>query len=133
MTKAAQRMAAPPDLVTEATRKAGLIWLGIPGRDRAEPIWHHWVDGIAYVISSAERPLPELRDGALATVTVRSRTTGERLVSWLAEAGVVRPGSAEWEHVLPGLSAKRLNAKLAPAGESVLIRLARTGLLATLE
>jgi hypothetical protein len=143
MSDATERAAAPgnaaaatPDLVTEATRRSGLIWIGTPGQDGAEPVWHHWFDGAAYVITGgAERSLPGLCDSERATVTVRSRATGERLVTWLAAVDRVRPGSAEWDRVMPGLSAKRLNSvdgRLAPARwarESVLIRLTPTGQL----
>ncbi|MGQ0837224.1 hypothetical protein [Actinokineospora sp.] len=123
-----------PSLVAEATRTAGLVWIGTPGLPRAAPTWHHWHDGRAYVLAGgAEQPIRGLTDASRVTVTVHSKTTGERLVTWVGTVTTVQPGSPEWAEVIPTLHAKRLNApdgRLAPerwARESVLVRLDPTG------
>lgn len=125
-----------PGLVAEATRKSGLVWVTAPGDVRAHPTWHHWHDGAAYVIAGgAEQPLRGLAGAGQAAVTVRGKSTGGRLLTWVAEVGRVAPGSEEWDQVVPALHAKRLNAvdgRRAPARwarESVLIRLEPTGQL----
>ena len=96
-----------PTLVTEATRRAGVVWLSSPA---VEPtlVWHLWHDGAAYVVCGGdEQPLAPL--GPTATVTVRS-ASGARLVDWAAAVEVVEPGGERWAEVAPPLAAGRLNA-----------------------
>src|SRR5207249_3261313 len=70
-----------------------------------------------------------------AAVTVRSKTTGGRLLTWRAAVTRVAPGTEEWDRIVPELLAKRLNAPDGQqaaerwARESVLVRLAPTGVL----
>src|SRR6476620_9668090 len=65
----AQAMSAdfsePVDLIERATRKAGLIWIKVPGDPRAYPAWHHWHDGSAYVLNGGGRVVAADR-GAVA-------------------------------------------------------------------
>jgi len=96
-------------LVEEATRKAGIVWIAAPG-ERAWPAWHHWHDGADHVVTGGlEQPLPGLADGGLAEVTVPSKDTGGRLVTWVAAVSEVPPGGELWEVVVPAMHAKRLN------------------------
>ena len=47
-------------LVAEATRRAGIVWLTVPGAGRAYPAWHLWRDppGAAYLVTGpGEQPL----------------------------------------------------------------------------
>src|SRR5262252_8814640 len=94
----ALRVAPSPALVAEGTRRAGVIWLAVPGGDRPVPAWHIWRDppGAAYV------------------VTVPSKDTGGALVTWTAGVYRVDPGSPEWDAVIGPLAAARLNADLDP-------------------
>jgi len=104
-------------LVAEATRRAGLVWLTVPGRDRAYPGWHLWRDppGAAYLATGpGEQPLPGLADAALVAVTVPSKESRGSLVTWTAEVSRVEPGSPEWAEVIGPLAAARLNAELSP-------------------
>jgi 8-oxo-dGTP diphosphatase len=104
-------------LVAEATRRAGVIWLTVPGRDRAYPAWHLWRDppGAAYLATGpGEQPLPGLAGAARVAVTVPSKESRGTLVTWTAEVSRVEPGSPEWAEVIGPLAAARLNAELSP-------------------
>lgn len=121
-------------LASEATRKSGLVWITPDGGTRAEPVWHHWQDDAAYVLGDGgEQPLRGLAGATRAMITVRARTTGGRIVTWVATVERVAPGSDEWNRVIPELHAKRLNASDGPAAprrwarESTLLRLTPTG------
>ena len=105
-------------LVAEATRRAGIVWLTVPGRDRAYPAWHLWRDppGAAYLVTGpGEQPLPGLAGAARVAVTVPSKESRGTLVTWTAEVSRVEPGSAEWGEVIGPLAAARLNAELSAA------------------
>jgi hypothetical protein len=120
-------------LVAEATKKAGLVWITLDG-SRAMPVWHHWQNDAAYVLGEGgEQPLRGLAGAERATVTVPAKSTGGRVVTWIATVTRVAPGTEEWDAVVHELFAKRLNApdgRAAPerwARESVLLRLDPTG------
>ncbi|MFF1691188.1 MULTISPECIES: hypothetical protein [unclassified Streptomyces] len=121
------RSAAPPlldqALVEEATKKSGLIWVrGASGTERA--LWHVWHEGAANLVGDGpgEQPLPGLADGGPATVTVRSKDKGGRLVGWAARVVELAPHSEAWEAAVAELKGKRLNA---PDGEAMPERWAR--------
>jgi hypothetical protein len=102
-------------LVEEACRKSAMSWLQPAGQTRPVAAWHVWVNGAMYVVSGGlEQPLPVMPDGQPVTVIVRSKDKGARLVTWVAVAGRVEPGTPEWDVVVPELHAKRLNS---PDGE----------------
>jgi mutator protein MutT len=104
-------------LVAEATRRAGVVWLTVPGRARAYPAWHLWRDplGAAYLVTGpGEQPLPGLAGAARVAVTVPSKESRGTLVTWTAEVSRVVPGSPEWAEVIGPLAAARLNADLSP-------------------
>ncbi|MFE1949212.1 hypothetical protein ACFW9D_01950 [Streptomyces sp. NPDC059524] len=110
-------------LVEEATKKSGLIWVrGASGTERA--LWHVWHEGAALVVGDGpgEQPLPGLDDGSAATVTVRSKDKGGRLVGWRASVVALTPGSEAWEAAVGELKGKRLNA---PDAETMTERWAR--------
>lgn len=122
-----------PHLIAEATRRSGLVWISVDGA-RAEPVWHLWREGAAYVLAGGgEQPATGLAEAERAAVTVPSKTTRGRLVTWRASVRRVPPDSDEWNAVVPELLAKRLNApdgQQAPrrwARDSVLLRLDPTG------
>lgn len=121
-------------LVEEATKKSGLVWVRPAGSTRAHPAWHVWTGGAAYVVlGGSEQPLPGLVDAERAEVTVPSKDTGGRLVTWVAQVTRVLPDAQEWQDVVPALAAKRLNAVDSEeqvqrwAREAAVIRLAPTG------
>lgn len=113
-------------LIAEAARRAGVIWLTVPGRDRPVPAWHIWRDppGAVYVVTGpGEQSLPGVAGAARVTVTVPSKDTGGALVTWAAGVHRVDPGSPEWDAVIGPLAAARLNADLDP-GSAAIFRLA---------
>jgi len=115
-------VAPSPALIAEATRRAGVIWLIVPGRDRPVPAWHLWRDppGAAYVVTGpGEQPLPGLTGATHVRVTVPSKDTGGALVTWTAGVHRVDPGSPEWDAVIGPLAAARLNAELDPGSAAV--------------
>jgi hypothetical protein len=121
-------------LLAEATGKAGLVWITPDGAARAHPVWHHWQDGAAYVLGEGgEQPLRGLAGVLRATVTVPAKSTGGRVLTWMASVTTVPPGSEEWTKVIAELFPKRLNVpdgRQAPerwARESTLLRLDPTG------
>jgi hypothetical protein len=131
-------MTEVPPLVVEATKKAGLIWLAVPGQPRAMPVWFVWQQAepghAAYVVTGpGEQPVPGLAEASECAVTVPSADKRSRIVTWAASVRRVEPGSAEWDEVLPTMLAKRLNlagAETAPARwaqECAVLRLAPTG------
>ena len=127
-------VAAPVGLVAEATKKAGLVWITAIGTRRARPAWHHWQGAAAYVLTGgSEQALPELAEASHAEVTVPSKDSGGRLISWIAGVTRVVPGSEEWLQVIPELTSKRLNALDSEnqadrwARECTLLRLEPTG------
>jgi hypothetical protein len=94
-------------LVEEATKKSGLVWVD------GQALWHAWVDGAMCVVGGGpeEQPLPPgLTDGGRATVVVRSKDKGGRLVTWTARAALLPPGGEPWETAVAELKGKRLNA-----------------------
>ncbi|MCC3767271.1 hypothetical protein [Streptomyces sp. UNOC14_S4] len=106
-------------LIEEATKKSGLIWVqGPSGPSRA--LWHVWHEGAAHLVGGpGEQPLDALglEDGGHATVTVRSKDKGGRLVTWPARVGELAAGSEEWTAAVAELKGKRLNAVGADAIE----------------
>jgi hypothetical protein len=102
-------------LVAEACKKSGMIWVYLPGSGprAAWHVWHAGPDGeAAYVVSGdGEQDLPGIENVDRVLVTVRSKDKGGRLVTWLATAQQVEPGSAEWESAVPALIGNRLNAR----------------------
>ncbi|MFF3980947.1 hypothetical protein ACWGNF_15980 [Streptomyces sp. NPDC055808] len=105
-------------LVEEATKKSGLIWVRGTGGSAERALWHAWLDGAAYVVGGGpgEQPLDGLPDGGTATVTVRSKDKGGRLVAWAASVSEIAAGSEAWDAAVAELKGKRLNA---PDGEAM--------------
>ncbi|WUH91148.1 hypothetical protein OG900_14240 [Streptomyces sp. NBC_00433] len=94
-------------LIEEATKKSGLVWVN------GLAMWHAWIDGAMYVLCGGltEQPLPTgLADGATASVTVRSKDKGGRLVSWQGRAELLAPSSEPWSAAVAELRTKRLNS-----------------------
>lgn len=97
-------------LVAEAMRRSGICWILVPGQSRARPAWHVWEGGAAYVVAgNGEQPLPGLAEAADVTVTVPSKTTHGRLVTWTAAVRRIDPGHPERDTVVGALRSSRLN------------------------
>ncbi|MFE6778782.1 hypothetical protein [Streptomyces sp. NPDC057702] len=136
MTHSGEQALTDRALIEEATKKSGLIWvLGATGATRSAPraLWHLWHEGAATIVGSytsgagspdaredtpargmglMEQPLDGLglTDGGTATVTVRSKDKGGRLVGWTARVVELAPRSEAWEAAVAELKPKRLNA-----------------------
>jgi hypothetical protein len=96
-------------LITEAARKAGVLWVGAPVRTPV-PAWSVWRDGATYVLTGpGEQSLPGLADAATCEITARSADTGGRIATWAATVTRIEPASEEWQSVGPALTAARLN------------------------
>ncbi|WP_043265984.1 hypothetical protein [Streptomyces sp. CT34] len=113
MTETVSQALQDRALIEEATRKSGLIWVrGTAGPARA--LWHVWHDGAACLVGggSGEQPLDDLglTDGGPATVTVRSKDKGGRLVAWQARVHEPAAHSEAWQATVEELKGKRLNA-----------------------
>ncbi len=101
-------------LIAQAARRAGLIWITVPGA-RPRAAWHVWQQppgqpAAAYVLTGpGEQAVPGLDSAGQVAVDVPSKDTGGHLVSWTARVGRVPPGSAEWAAILGALLAGRLS------------------------
>ena len=116
-----------PTLISEATRRSGVIWLGRAGEPPAL-VWHLWHDGSAYVLGGGEEQALPVSPGDDAVVVVRSKASQSGVVvSWPAEITAVEPGTELCAEVVPLLAAERLNAPagadLRWAAECVVLRL----------
>jgi hypothetical protein len=112
-------------LMEEAAKKSGLVWVRTAsGEGPSQALWHAWVDGAVVVVGDgAEQPLPgDLADGGAATVTVRSKDKGGRLVAFPVRASELAPGGEAWTAAVGELKGKRLNA---PDAETMTDRWAR--------
>jgi hypothetical protein len=61
------------------------------------------------VSGGEEQPLPDLGDGDEVEITQRSKDNGGRLLTWVGEVSVVRPGDERWEPTTAALVSERLN------------------------
>ncbi|MGH3311143.1 MAG: hypothetical protein ACRDP3_11250 [Streptomyces sp.] len=100
-------------LVEEAGKKSALIWVRGP-EGPARSLWHVWHDGAACLVGGGplEQPLEGLglTDGGTATVSVRSKDKGGRLVVWPARVVELAPHGERWTAAVGELKGKRLNA-----------------------
>ena len=148
---------APPDagrtqpgaarlaLIAEATKRAGLIWITVPGHGgaggggageagageagpgRRRAAWHVWRDAAYVLTGPGEQDVPGLGGASQVTVAVASKDTGGLLVCWTARVSRVEPGSPEWAGIIGALLAARLNEPATPGESSPAQRWARTG------
>jgi hypothetical protein len=99
--------------VAEAARKSAVCWVGYrhPGGVVADRlVWHVWHDSAVVVLAGdTGQPLEGLTQATEAEVTMRSKDTKSRLVTWTARVEVVEPGTGQWEAHAAALVAERLN------------------------
>jgi hypothetical protein len=121
-------------LVAELSKKTGVSWLRYG--DATYAVWHVWHDDALCVVSGGdEQPLPDIGDGEHVEITQRSKDNGGRLVTWVGDVSVVRPGDDSWAATTAALVADRLNlADLGTAADtwartSVVRRIEPTGQL----
>ncbi|MDQ1627272.1 MAG: hypothetical protein QOI54_1016 [Actinomycetota bacterium] len=124
-------------LIEEAAKKSAMLWLRPAGGTAdvpAQAAWHVWADGAAYVVTGGLEQkidcLVGLDADASLIVTVRSKDTGGRLVTWPARVRRITPADGTWEPVVAALHGKRLNA---PDGEAQPGRWARESVVHRIE
>jgi hypothetical protein len=102
-----------PALVAEAAKKSRVCWLsyeyaGTAHRERL--VWHVWHDDALVVLSG---DTGQVLDGIGAVervdVTLRSKDTGSRLLTWTGKVARVEPGTAGWDAHAAALLGVRLN------------------------
>jgi hypothetical protein len=100
-------------LVTEGARRSAVCWVGYRHPDGVVSdrlVWHVWHDGAVVVLAGdTGQPLEGLDKVTEAEVTLRSKDTRQRLVTWPARVEVVGPGTDEWDGHAAALAAARLN------------------------
>ena len=129
-------------LIAEATKRAGLIWITVPGHGgpggaragageaapgRPRAAWHVWRDAAYVLTGPGEQDVPGLGDAGQVTVTVPSKDTGGLLMRWTARVSRVEPDSAEWPEIIGALLAARLNEPASPGDLPAVQRWAQTG------
>ena len=97
-------------LVAELAKKTGVCWVRV--EERTHPVWHVWSgEALCLVSGGTEQPLPDLADGQLVEVVMRSKDTGGRLLTWAGRVSVVRPGDEAWASTTAALVAGRQNLR----------------------
>jgi hypothetical protein len=119
-------------LVAELGKKTAVSWVAYGGQVHA--VWHVWSDDALCLVSGGdEQPLPGIADATRVEVTMRSKESGGRLVTWVGEVSVVQPEDELWAAVTGALVTGRLNLpdlKTAAdewAEHSVVTRIVPTG------
>jgi hypothetical protein len=117
-------------LVAELAKKSWMCWIIYGDPSHAHPVWHSWVDdAICVVAGGDEQPLPGIEEQAEVLVTLRTKTTRQRLVTLLARVERIGPDHPQWETITAALVTGRLNIADAPgapdrwARDGVVIRL----------
>ena len=125
-------MAAMHPLVSEAMKKAAIVWITV-AEQPAYGVWCLWIDDALYVVSGAgEQPAAGLAQAGVVAVTARG-DHGGRILTWRARNERVKPGTELWDAVVPQLAGKRLNGPGADevarrwATQCVVSRLVPTG------
>jgi hypothetical protein len=121
-------------LVTEAMKKAAIVWLTTTDGQPLFPVWCMPIGESLYVVSGgSEQSAPGLAEATSVIVTARG-DHGGRIVSWPAQVTRITPGSDAWTEVATQLASKRLNASGSAEGlaarwtsESVVVALTPDG------
>ena len=99
-----------PALVAESAKKSRVCWLSWPGAPAHRLVWHVWhADALVVLSAGPDQQLPGIEAAATAEVTMRSKDTGGRLLTWVATVEVVDPGAPAWEEHARALLGVRLN------------------------
>jgi hypothetical protein len=128
-------------LIAELGKKTGVCWLRYDDGTvhhgdtwPSRPAWHVWYDDALHVVAGGdEQPLPWLEEVDRVEVTMRSKESGGRLMTWVGRVSVVRPTDDAWDDVTTALVSGRLNledlstAKDTWARGSVVVRIDPTG------
>ncbi|HSV39926.1 MAG TPA: hypothetical protein VLI04_14305 [Nocardioidaceae bacterium] len=100
-------------LIAELGKKTSVCWLrysvyGNPPTEHA--VWHVWhEDALLLVSEGSEQPLPDITDAEWVEVTMRSKETGGRLVTWVGVPQRVLPKSEGWPAAAAALASARIS------------------------
>jgi hypothetical protein len=127
-------------LIAELAKKTAVCWLAYdehevaPGPGRSRPAWHVWYDDALHLVAGGdEQHLPGIDETDRVEVTMRSKESGGRLVTWVGSVRVVPPGHEAWDDITSALVSSRLNledlttVKEHWATHSVVVRVDPTG------
>jgi hypothetical protein len=93
-------------------KKAAIVWVGVEHREQPLAMWLTWVQDAAYILTGeGEQPDPGFQAGSYATMTVRSKETQQRVVTWLGAIGVLEPPDRDWDVATAQLVKARLNLR----------------------
>jgi len=110
VTVAARQDGAMHALVSEAMKKAAIVWVTTSVEGTSYPMWCLPVDGaLAVVIGGDEQPAPGLVEANTAIVSARG-DHGGRIVRWRVRIETIEPGTEQWIDIATPLAGKRLNA-----------------------
>ncbi|CAA9344313.1 MAG: hypothetical protein AVDCRST_MAG34-1136 [uncultured Nocardioidaceae bacterium] len=106
-------------LVAESARRSRVCWLsyaydeaGDRVRVEGRLVWHLWHEDALVVLSCpgpAEQVLPGIDRTGRVEVTMRSKDTKGRLLTWTGMVEVVEVGTASWSGHVEALLGVRLN------------------------
>ena len=95
-------------LVEEAMKRSAIVWLSYAGGGWPRGVWHVWHDGAAYVVSGGpEQVLPGIEQVERVVVITRAKDSRARLVTWVAAAATLTPGTQDWQGAADALRAER--------------------------
>lgn len=95
-------------LVAELGRKTSICWIAVAGT--TYPVWFVWHDDALHLVAGGdEQRFPDVPDGTEAAVTMRSKDTGGRLVTWVGALSRVAPDSDAWTPATNALAAARVS------------------------
>jgi hypothetical protein len=97
-------------LVAEACTKSSVVWLRPPDARHHHLAWHVWHNDAVHVVYGFGEQMLPLLSGEIE-VAVPSKETGQRIVTFVAQAQIVPARTPEWEAAAFALGASRLNAQ----------------------
>lgn len=113
MTDADSDAPVTDPLILEATKRASIAWIDASGIETA--LWCLWSDDALLVVCGrGEQDDPGFTPAGTCRVRMRG-DHGGRIVGFDASTYRIEPGTQQWEELVPGLAAKRLNA---PEGDT---------------
>jgi len=97
-------------LIAETCSKSNVLWVRTVGSVRHNLAWHVWHDDAAYVVYGVDEQMLPLLSGQVEVVA-KSKDSGGRVVTFVAQADILPARSAEWEAAAEALAASRLNTR----------------------
>ena len=106
-------------VVEEAVKRSSLVWVATDTAPGGRAVWHVALDGRLYLVTGGdEQPDPGLVPDGAATVIVRSKDTGGRLVSLHVAVSELTADDDDWTAATTELAKARLNLPEAETASS---------------